>query len=81
VCDYAMMLFPDAPPSLVASPGVVLDRARRVSALAGLPLERLLGWAFCVAAQYAGWFHGQPMGEAMMAVALKLSEETALAGI
>ena len=80
VCDYAMMLFPDAPPSLVASPEVVLDRAGRVAALAGLPPMRLLGWTFCVAAQYAGWFHGHPMGEAMMAIALRLSEETALAG-
>ncbi|MFM1958735.1 MAG: hypothetical protein RL588_252 [Pseudomonadota bacterium] len=81
VSDHAMMLFPGPPPGGVAAPEVVVGRAGRVAALANLPPDRLLGWAFCVAAQYAGWFHGSPMGEAMMAIALRLSREEVLAGI
>jgi len=81
VCDYAIMLFSGDSPGEVADAGRVLARTRRVAGLAGLPCERLLGWCFCVAAQYAGWFHGQPMGEAMMAIALSLSGDETLAGI
>lgn len=79
-CDYAIMLFPWGE-GLIAAPEVVVARAARVAALAGVSPVRLLGWAFCVSAQYAGWFHGHPMGEAMMAVALRLAGDEALAGL
>lgn len=80
-CDYAIMLFPGDRPDVVAAPEVVIARIARVASLAGLPRQRLAGWTFCVSAQYAGWFHGTPMGEAMMAVALSLAGNEALAGI
>lgn len=81
-CDYAIMLFPGDSPDVVAAPEVVNARIARVASLAGLPPKRLAGWTFCVSAQYAGWFHGKPMGEAMMAVALGLAaDDEALAGI
>lgn len=80
-CDYAIMLFPGDAPDVVAAPEVVAGRIGRVAGLADLPPRRLLGWAFCVSAQYAAWFHGTPMGEAMMAVAGALSPDRALAEI
>lgn len=82
-CDYALMLFPSGSPgdqpAGISSPEKVRMRLGVVAGLADLPKARLLGWTLCVAAQYAGWFHGQPMGEAMMAVAVGLSEDEALA--
>ena len=79
-CDYAIMLLPGGD-GAIAAPGVVTARVPRVAALAGLQPARLLGWVFCVSAQYAGWFHGTPMGEAMMAIALDLAKDKTLAGI
>ena len=80
-CDYAIMLFPGDRPDAIAIPEVVFARIAKVAAIAGLSPSRLTGWAFCVSAQYAGWFHGTPTGEAMMAVALRLAEDEALAGL
>jgi len=80
-CDYAIMLFWAGAPDAVALPDLVAARIAPVAALAGLTSPRLTGWGLCVAAQYAGWFHGTPMGEAMMAVAERLSLDGALAEI
>ena len=80
-CDYAIMLLAGEGPAGVAVPEVVRGRLARISALADLPPSRLAGWTLCVSAQYAGWFHGTPMGEAMMAVALSLADGEDLAGI
>jgi streptomycin 6-kinase len=80
-CDYAIMLFWAGAPDAVALPDLVAARIAPVAALAGLTSPRLAGWGLCVAAQYAGWFHGTPMGEAMMAVAERLSLDGALAEI
>lgn len=80
-CDYAIMLFPGEGSAGVAVPELVRSRLARVAALADLPPARLAGWALCVSAQYAGWFHGTPMGEAMMAAALRLEADEVLAGI
>ncbi len=80
-CDYAIMLLAGEGPAGVAVPEVVRGRLARISALADLPPSRLAGWTLCVSAQYAGWFHGTPMGEAMMTVALSLADGEDLAGI
>ncbi|AWM77724.1 aminoglycoside phosphotransferase family protein [Phenylobacterium parvum] len=79
-CDYAVMLFPSEMPGEIAAPDRVRARISVVAGMAGLTEARLMAWAFCVAAQYAGWFHGQPTGEAMMAVAVALADDGTLAG-
>jgi streptomycin 6-kinase len=81
VFDYAIMLFVTEVQDGIAAPHQVIDRAQRVATMAQLPLERLLGWSLCVAAQYAGWFHGAPMGAGMLDAARVISEQSSVRGL